>query len=94
VAKKSDVDVLSVVTKALRRATPELRTELMELIVGAMVDAGDWGSIMFWSSELSNAIEQYLLMLSRTDQAVCGHCFDGLNEELKRKLVGRVEVRR
>ena len=94
VAKKSDEDAVGVVTKALRHSTPELRTQLMECVVGGMIDGADWGSIMFWSSELSNAIEQYLLMLARTNRAVCGHCFDGLNEELKRKLEGRVEVRR
>ena len=97
VAKKNDrrdEDVLVVVTRALRRATPELRTQLMEVVVGEMVDGGDWGSLMFWSSELSNAIEQYLLMLSRTNRAVCGHCFDGLNEELKRKLAGKISVER
>jgi hypothetical protein len=93
-AKSDDEDVLTLITRALRHSTPELRTGAMEVVVGAMIDAGDWGSLMFWSSEISNAIEQYALMLNRTNRAVCGHCFDGLNEELKRKLEGRVEVRR
>jgi hypothetical protein len=92
--KVNDEDALTLVTRALRQSTPEIRTGVMEVVVGAMVDAGDWGSLMFWSSEISNAIEQYALMLARTNRAVCGHCFDGLTEELKRKLEGRVEVRR
>ena len=93
-AKKNDGDgdVLSVVTRALRQSTPELRTQLVELVVGAMVDAGDWSSLMFWEGEIAHAISEYLRMLSRTNRAVCGCCWDNLGDELKGRLKGKVEV--
>ena len=75
VAKENDGDVLSVVTRALRRATPELRTELMELIVGAMVDGGDWGSLCWWHGELEHALMKYFQMLGRTDRGDRQECW-------------------
>jgi len=95
VAKKNDRDgdAVTVVTRALRRSTPELRFQLLELVVGAMIDAGtDWSSLMWWSGELDHAVSEYLRMLDRTNRAVCGHCFENLSDDLKRKLEGKIEV--
>ena len=89
-----DGDVLGVVTKALRQSTPELRTQLVELVVGVMIDRGDWGSLMFWEGEINHAISEYLRMWARTNRAVCGCCWDNLSDDLKRKLEGKIEVER
>jgi len=89
-----DGDVLGVVTKALRQSTPELRTQLVELVVGVMIDRGDWGSLMFWEGELENAVTEYLRMLNRTEQTVCGHCYNNLGKGLQERLKGRVVVER
>ena len=95
-AKKNDGDgdVLSVVTRALRHASGEDRTCVMELIVGEMIDHGDWASLMWWQGEIANAISEYLRMLNRADRAVCGCCWDNLSDDLKRKLEGKIEVER
>jgi hypothetical protein len=90
--KDADEDVLGVVQRALRQSTPELRTRAMELIVGEMVDHGDWASLMFWEGELENAVTEYLRMLNRTEQAVCGHCYNNLGKGLQERLKGRVVV--
>jgi hypothetical protein len=87
-ANDRDSDVLGVVQRSLRQSTPELRTELMEVVVGAMIDGGDWGSIFLHQGLLSEAVEQYLKWTNRTGQQICGHCFDNLGNELKRKLKG------
>ena len=89
---KTDDDLIEVVRRALRRATPELRTRAMELIVGEMIDHGDWASLMFWEGELENAVAEYLRMLNRTDRAVCGCCFNNLGKGLQERLKGRVVV--
>jgi len=94
VAKKSDEDAIALVTKALRHSTPELRTQLMECVVGAMIDGGDWGSIMFWQGETTNAVTEYVRMLNRTNRAVCGCCWDNLSDDLKRMLEGKITVER
>jgi len=86
---KTDDDLIEVVRRALRRATPELRTRAMELIVGEMVDHGDWASLMFWEGELENAVTEYLRMLNRTEHAVCGCCFNNLGKGLQERLKGR-----
>ena len=93
-AKENDEDVLSVVTKALRRSSGEDRTCVMELIVGEMIDHGDWASLMWWQGEIANAISEYLRMLARTDRAVCGCCWDNLSDDLKQRLAGKIEVAR
>ena len=92
--RENEPDVLGVVTRALRHSTPELRTRAMELIVGAMVDGGDWASLMFWEGELENAVTEYLRMLNRTDHALCGHCWGNLGKGLQERLKGRVVVER
>jgi hypothetical protein len=90
--KDADGDVLGVVQRSLRRATPELRTQVMECVVGEMIDHGDWASLMFWEGELENAVAEYLRMLNRTEQAVCGCCFNNLGKGLQERLKGRVVV--
>jgi hypothetical protein len=85
-------DALELVRRALRQTTPDLRTRAMELIVGEMIDHGDWASLMFWEGELENAVAEYLRMLNRTDRAVCGCCFNNLGKGLQERLKGRVVV--
>jgi hypothetical protein len=85
-------DALELVRRSLRQSTPELRTRAMELIVGEMIDRGDWASLMFWEGELENAVAEYLRMLARTEQAVCGCCFNNLGKGLQERLKGRVVV--
>jgi len=94
VVKENDVDVLSVVTKALRRATPELRTELMELIVGAMVDHNEFGSLAFWHGEVEHALMEYFRMLNKTDRGVRQECWRNLGPGLQERLKGKIEVER
>ena len=91
-ARENDGDVLGVVQRALRRATPELRTCLMECVVDEMISHGEFGSIFLWQGILSEAVEEYLARAKRAGQQVCGHCFDNLGDELKRKLKGKVTV--
>jgi len=85
-------DALELVRRSLRQSTPELRTRAMELIVGEMVDHGDWASLMFWEGELENAVTEYLRMLNRTEQALCGHCYNNLGKGLQERLKGRIVV--
>ena len=66
----------------------------MELIVGAMVDAPDWGSLAFWHGELEHALMRYFQMLGRTERAVCQHCYHNLGPGLQERLRGRVVVER
>ena len=93
-AKENDADgdVAGVVQRSLRRASALDRTIAMELIVGEMVDHGDWAVLMFWEGELENAVTEYLRMLNRTEQAVCGHCYNNLGKGLQERLKGRVVV--
>ena len=93
-AKESDrdADVLGVVTRALRQSTPELRTQLVELVIGTMIDRADWGSIMFWEGELENAVTEYLRMLNRNERALCSHCFNNLGKGLQERLRRKAEV--
>ena len=90
--KKKDEDAVTVVTKALRRATPELRTRMVELVVGEMIDHGDWGSLAFWHGELEHALMEYFRLVERTEQAVCGCCFNNLGKGLQERLKGRVVI--
>ena len=90
--KASGDDLIEVVQRALRRATALDRTIVMELIVGEMVDHGDWAVLMFWEGELENAVTEYLRMLNRTDRAVCGCCFNNLGKGLQERLRGKVCV--
>jgi hypothetical protein len=90
--KDEDDDLIEVVQRALRHSTPELRTQVMECVVGAMVDAGDWGSICWWHGELEHALMEYFRLAGRTEQAVCAHCFNNLGKGLQERLKGRVVV--
>ena len=92
--KATDGDVLGVVTRALRQSTPELRTELMELIVGAMIDAGNWGSLCWWHGELEHALMEYFQMLNKTDRGVRQECWRNLGPGLQERLRGKIEVER
>jgi hypothetical protein len=91
---KTDDDLIEVVQRALRQSTPQLRTRLVELLIGEMVSREDWSSLMFWSGEIDHAVSEYLRMLSRTNRAVCGCCWDNLSDDLKRRLEGKIEVER
>jgi hypothetical protein len=91
---KANDDLIEVVRRALRKAGPEDRTRVMELLVGEMVDHNDWASLMFWQGELENAVTEYLRMLNRTDHAVCGCCFNNLGKGLQERLKGRIVVER
>jgi hypothetical protein len=93
-AKGNDwnADVLSAVTRALRHARPELRTQLMELVVGSMIDAGNWGSLSFWHGELERALMKYFEVWERNGEAVCQHCFRNLGLGLQERLKGRVVI--
>jgi hypothetical protein len=93
--KKSDEDVVALITRSLRGATPELRTQVMEVVVGAMIDAGnDWGSLAFWHGELEHALMQYFQIWERNKEPVCQHCFRNLGPGLQERLKGRVVIER
>jgi hypothetical protein len=91
-AKKSDEDAVTVVTRALRGSTPELRTGAMESVVGAMIDAGDFGSLAFWHGELERALMQYFQMWERNREPVCQHCFRNLGPGLQERLKGKIVI--
>jgi len=55
---KADDNLIEVVRRALRNASAEDRTRVMELLFGEMVDHADWGSLMFWEGELENAVTE------------------------------------
>jgi hypothetical protein len=96
-ARKSerDEDAVTAVTRLLRGSTPELRTAVMECVVGSMIDSGsDWGSISLWHGYLENALMQYFQMLGRTEQAVCQHCYHNLGPGLQDRLRGKISVER
>jgi hypothetical protein len=90
--KAKDEDAITAVTRALRGSTPELRTGAMEVVVGAIVDAGDWGTLAFWHGELEHALMEYFQLLGRREQAVCQHCYRNLGPGLQERLRGKVEV--
>ena len=88
----ADGDVLGVVQRALRRASAEDRTQLMELVVGAMIDSGDFGSLAFWHGELEHALMQYFQMLNKTERGVRQECWRNLGPGLQERLKGRMVV--
>jgi hypothetical protein len=92
--KKNDEDAVALITRLLRGSTPELKTQVMEVVVGAMVDAGNWGSISFWHGELERALMQYFQLWERNKEPVCQHCFRNLGPGLQERLKGRVVIER
>jgi hypothetical protein len=99
-AKKSEresereEDALAVITRALRNSTPELKTGAMEVVVGAMVDVGNWGSICWWHGELEHALMEYFQLWERNREPVCQHCFRNLGPGLQERLRGKIEIER
>ena len=95
-AKRNDggEDVLTVVTRALRQSTPEIRTGVMEVVVGAMIDGGDWGSLALWHGELEHALMKYFQVLNKTDRGVRQECWRHLGPGLQERLKGNIEVER
>jgi hypothetical protein len=89
-----DDDLIEVVRRGLRRSTPQQRTVLMELVVAEMLDGQDYASLMLWQGLISEAVNEYLRMLNRTNRAVCGCCWDNLSDDLKRRLEGKIDVER
>jgi len=66
----------------------------MEVVVGAMIDGGDWGSLALWHGELEHALMKYFQVLNKTDRGVRQECWRNLGPGLQERLKGKIEVER